>query len=296
MFWMRFLFYCAGRAQWFMRLSEPVFIRLSRVAFRDALRRGPRLNAGRLLPPQTTVAERERFVDQVLRSFYRFIYEVGRGGRCDREAILAQVSTVVGREHYEQARSTRRGVIVATAHLGSFEVGMAALRNMEPKVHVVFQRDAFSSFDQIRAQLHRRLDVVDAPVEDGPNVWIRLRDALQADEAVLIQADRVMPGQKGVAVPFLGGHLEMPLGPVKLARISGAPILPVFAVRDPDRRIRLIIEPAIEVGPGEESARGGQPSRPMLALAATIERQLKQWPEQWLMLQPAWMEDQPPRT
>jgi len=32
-----------------------------------------------------------------------------------------------------------------------------------------------------------------------------------------------MPGQKAQAVRILGGHLMLPLGPVKLAQISGEP-------------------------------------------------------------------------
>ena len=32
-----------------------------------------------------------------------------------------------------------------------------------------------------------------------------------------MQADRVMPGQKGQAVPFFSGHTLLPTGPIKLA-------------------------------------------------------------------------------
>ena len=75
-----------------------------------------------------------------------------------------------------------------------------------------------------------------------------LRNALANDEAVLIQGDRVMPGQKGQAVRFFGGHILLPTGPVRLALISGAPIIPVYSVRTPEGKIRLFIEKPIVVG------------------------------------------------
>jgi hypothetical protein len=48
-------------------------------------------------------------------------------------------------------------------------------------------------------------------------------------------------------VAFLHGHLLLPTGPIKLAIASGAPIIPVFAVRTPEHKIRIHVEPAVIV-------------------------------------------------
>lgn len=268
---------------------------MSHVCFRRALRTGPRINARRILGADATPKQIKRFENGVLRQFYRFIEDVGRAKGMTPEQILAQVSDVRGEGHYYAARAHGRGAIIATAHVGSFEVGMAALTDRERRVHVVFQQDVFDAFDGIRDMLHRKLGVVDARAERGLGVWISLKEALRADEVVLIQADRVMPGQRGVAVPFMSGHIELPVGPVKLAALSGAPIIPVFAVRRPDRTIQLIIEPAIEVGPDERVIGHSQPPPSLLKLARVLERLIRDHPEQWLMLHPVWVEDQPQR-
>ena len=76
---------------------------------------------------------------------------------------------------------------------------------------------------------------------------MHLRDALRADEVVAIQGDRIMPGQKGQRMPFLGGHLLLPSGPAKLALASGAPIVPVFSLRTSSGKVKLFIEDAINV-------------------------------------------------
>lgn len=287
----RFLYACARWAPWFVRGSESFWMALSKIGFRHALRSGPMANARWLCGPNATQADRSRLSDDVLRSFYRFIYDISHSNTLSPQQILDKVADVQGREHYDAARAARRGIIIATAHMGSFEVGMAALRNVEDHVHVVFQRDVFSAFDQLRERLHRKLGVIDAPVEDGVSNWLALCEALCRNEAVLIQADRIMPGQHGLAVPMLGGHIRLPLGPIKLAAISGAPIVPVFTLRRPDGRMNLAIEPAIHVLPEDHIIGCTQAPRPLLELAAVIEKFIKAHPDQWLMLSSMWCED-----
>jgi KDO2-lipid IV(A) lauroyltransferase len=124
-------------------------------------------------------------------------------------------------------------------------------------------------------------------------MWVRLRDALARDEVVMIQADRVMPGQQGARVPFLGGHLLMPLGPIKLALATGAPIIPIFSHRTAIGRLRVTIERPIVVGRADCVSPGEDRAPPALAaLGALIEQKVRAHPEQWFMLQPALCEDQ----
>jgi KDO2-lipid IV(A) lauroyltransferase len=176
----------------------------------------------------------------------------------------------------------KRGAIIATAHLGSFEAGAAAIVDRERAVHVVFKRDE-TRFEKVRTTLRRKLGVAEAPVDEGWPLWLRLREALQRDEVVMVQADRVMPGQKGFSVPFLHGRLLLPTGPVKLAIASGAPIVPVFAVRTAEHRIRIHVEPAIIVGDDQHAS--------LLKLAGVLERYVRAYPEQWLLFHNAFCED-----
>src|SRR5205823_1576482 len=100
-------------------------------------------------------------------------------------------------------------------------------------------RDAFPAFERIRGDMRRELGVEEAAIDDGLPTLMRLRDALLANEVVVMQGDRAMPGQRSQSVPFLHGRLRMPIGPVKLARLTGSPIVPVFVLRGARGRFRI---------------------------------------------------------
>jgi KDO2-lipid IV(A) lauroyltransferase len=289
-FWLNYFFWFAERlprycvwSKWFHLWFA---LRHSRV-----INANTRLNARRIFGPEAATPERcARFTRDVVSNFFDFVYDVGRTRRMSRQQLMTLVESIHGHERYTRVRSLGKGAIVVTAHMGSFEAGLAALLEHEPKpIHVVFKRDERGRFEQIRRSLRERLGVREAAIDEGWTIWMRLRDALAADEVVNLQGDRVMPGQKGQAVRFLHGHLLLPTGPIKLAIASGAPLVPVFSIRTPDGRIRIHIEEPIWVDPAAAQVEGVHPA--LLEFAAILERYVKAYPEQWLLLQPAFVED-----
>jgi len=211
-FWVRAFFMAAEHAPGAVTAARGA---LCRGAFRcsSSLRRGTRANARRMLGPAASPRQVDALGRRILSSFYLACCDIGRSFSASREQLFARVEAIEGDEHYQAARAAGKGLIVVTAHMGSFEVGMAALRDRErAKIHVVFRRDPFERFERLRSGLRRRLGVEEAPVDDGWTVWMRLRDALLADEVIVLQGDRVMPGQKGEPVPFLGGTIRLPAG------------------------------------------------------------------------------------
>jgi KDO2-lipid IV(A) lauroyltransferase len=282
-FWLNLLFWHVGRGGRASSVFKPVLVRLAFQVSR-AVRTGTAANAMRIFGAQTTKAQCKVFGLKVLGNFYDFVCDVGASRRRSREQLVAQIESITGHEHYFAARAAKKGAIIATAHMGSFEVGAAALLEHERAMHVVFKRDD-SRFEQLRCELRRKLGVTEAPIDDGLGIWVRLRDALARDEVVMVQGDRVMPGQKGCNVPFLHGHLLLPSGPIKLALASGAPLIPVFTTRSHDGRICIHVEPAIWV------SEDGSIDKALADFAAALEKHVRANPEQWLVLQKAFCED-----
>lgn len=285
-FWLGVLFFMTARAPWVMRtIRKPVLWLV--VAFSRKIRINTAANARRLLSKQLNAAEARDFARQVVGSFYDFVYDVGRSSRATRQSLQERIESIENESNYLDARALKRGVIVVTAHMGSFEAGMAALLKHEPagRIHVVFKQDQAGAFEALRTQLRRELGVLEAPLDEGWGIWMRLRDALRADEVVLLQGDRCMPGQKGVSMPLLGGHILLPTGPVKLAMATESPIVPVYSLRLASGRVKIVVDEPIHVDPH------GEIDPPMRRMAASIERMLRKYPEQWLILEKAFIED-----
>ena len=252
------------------------------------LRRVCRSNGRWVLGPDADAAALTDYGKSVVSEFIRFVGEIANARRLDRATVLDRVGCIEGEAYFEDALRMGRGLIIATCHMGNFEVGAAAVAARVPETHILFRGDVHGGFEQIRADLHRRLNLTEAHVEGGLDTWMRLRDALGRGAAVLIQADRCMPGQPGTATPFLHGHVEMPDGPAKLARVTGAPIVPIASSVQADGRVLLHVDPPID--PLQTDPRNAN-ELIRIRLAQFFTRVISNHPAQWHTLHHAFVEN-----
>lgn len=245
-------------------------------------------NAAHIFPTPLSTSQRRSFGLGVTRSFYDFVRDMGLSLKADRQQLLARIEAVHGLETYQATRSHGKGAVILTAHMGSFEVGLAALSQYESRIHVVFKRDRHEVFERLRADLRKRLNVQEAAIDDGWPIWMRLRDALVNNEVVALQGDRVLPPQKGAAMPLLGGKVVLPTGPIKLALAAGSPIIPIFSIRGGGDRVRIYIEQPIMVDAGLDEQ---VIPAAMRQWAQVLGRYIGRYPDQWLVLEKAFCED-----
>ncbi|MBX3359038.1 MAG: lysophospholipid acyltransferase family protein [Phycisphaeraceae bacterium] len=278
----------AVRAPGVLRAIRPLVTRVVPLVSRG-VRVQTRRNATRIFGRPLSPSEGRAFTRAVLDSFYEFILDVGQANREPIERLRGRIERVEGEEAYRALRGDGRGVVLVTAHMGSFEVGLAALMRVEQRVHVVYKRDASGPFEAMRARLRRLLGALEAPIDEGMSTWMGLRDALLGGDVVVMQADRAMPGQRFEVVPFLHGHLRLPTGAIRLARITGSPIVPVFTVRLASGRFAVHLCPAIEPGQSDPGPGATDPS--LVAMARSIETMIARYPSQWLVLGAAFEED-----
>lgn len=286
------IFFAMARySPWTLRATKSLWVECG-WRLHKPMRQGLLANAARILGPGSTKAQHSQLAREVTGHFYDFVSDFAYSAGLSRQELLGRIAAIEGEELYKRVRAEGRGAIITTAHMGNFEVGMSALSQRETKLNVVFHRDAFGQFERVRTGLRRQLGVTEHLAEEGWPMWLRLRDALVNNEVVMLQADRVMPGHKGVFVPFMGGHIRLPTGPAKLAAISGAPIVPIFSRRHRDGTVSIMIEPPIEVDLDAPEPR--RTHGPMLKLAAVIEKHVRARPNQWMMPRKAWVEDMRP--
>jgi predicted LPLAT superfamily acyltransferase len=112
--------------------------------------------------------------------------------------------------------------------------------------------------------------------------------ALRRNEIVAIQLDRAA-GAGGVRMlPFLGAPAPFPSGPFVLARLAGAPVVPVFAPRLGRRHYRVEIGRPVDV---PRAARDPHSlDRVMGEVVAQLEEAVRRHPWQWFQFAPFWPE------
>ncbi len=122
-----------------------------------------------------------------------------------------------------------RGLVILTAHVGAWQLGMVCLSLLEAPVTVVMHRnpgDVDRQFFEHRPGPHPFRTVDPASPMGGV---LSLYGALERKEVLCFMGDRVMPGAGGlVEVDFLGDPMPVPFGPFKLASATGAPVAICF--------------------------------------------------------------------
>jgi KDO2-lipid IV(A) lauroyltransferase len=121
---------------------------------------------------------------------------------------------------------------------------------------------------------------------DDPLHGVVLLEGLRRGEIVAMQADRPRAGSRTVAAALFGRPLDLPAGPVALARTAGVPVLPVFAIREGRRRYRVVFRPPILVPATAD--RGNDLGSAAQAIAREIEDAIRRAPHQWFVFRELW--------
>jgi KDO2-lipid IV(A) lauroyltransferase len=204
------------------------------------------------------------------------------------QAQFRALMIVHGAEHFTTARARGRGVVCATAHLGSVafvgQVVPALGHPMVSLVEAVDPPELLEFFRRHREGLGARM----LPV--GKSALRELFLALRRNEVVGLVSDRDVTGT-GPTIDFFGQPTQFPDGVAALALRTGAQILIAIASRRADGRFDAQFEPLPPV------TLTGDPKTDVLLLTQAIARRLEYHiaihPEQWTVFQMRWPEAQP---
>jgi KDO2-lipid IV(A) lauroyltransferase len=183
---------------------------------------------------------------------------------------------------FKDALARGRGVILLTAHTGSWEVvGRLIGKKHRAPVTMVMTREqnlstrAFA--DALRTQKNEG-DFELAYVGTDPLAALPLVAALRRNRVVALQFDRVPPGMASISVPFFGWLQPFPVGPFKLGQVTGAPIVIALTRRTGHRRYAVEIPEVFTIDrAGGEAALTETVTR----VARAVEDFVRRHPAQW---------------
>jgi KDO2-lipid IV(A) lauroyltransferase len=254
-------------ARFYARMLDVAIPRLRRVARRNLA----------MALPEFTPQRHAEIVDGVFRSIARILVTFAKFPAI-RRGYLGHWIRLEGGEHFDQAREAGRGVLVATAHLGNWELSAFAHALMTAPMNVVVRPLDNPMIDALVER--RRALTGNRPI--GKKDFARaILKALAANEAVGILIDQNAALDTGIFVDFFGVPASAGTGFAKFAAHSGATVVPGFALwSEQEQRYVLRFYPPLEMT--------GDAVRDTQTLHAKLEEIIREYPEQWLWIHRRW--------
>jgi KDO2-lipid IV(A) lauroyltransferase len=184
--------------------------------------------------------------------------------------------------HAGEALSAGRGGILVTAHFGNWELMAHAHALNGHPIAIVYRPLRNRLIDRtVSAQRAQVGNQVIARKGAGHDVIKRLR----RNEHVVLPID--LDVRRGVFVNFFGCLASTTEAPARLALASGAPVAPVFIVREAESlRHRIIIRPVIEVIPGRD--RLATIRDYTQRFSTEVEAMIRRYPDHWNWIHRRW--------
>jgi KDO2-lipid IV(A) lauroyltransferase len=237
------------------------------------LRRTAEFNLAMALPEQDAA----QIIDGVFGSIARLLVSFARFPSIGRENV-AEWIRCEGTEHYEQAIEEGRGVLFATAHLGNWELSAFAHALIAGPMHVVVR-----PLDNplIEALVARRRTLSGNWLISKTDSARTILRALKKNQAVGILVDQNAAPENGAFVDFFGKPACAFTGFAKLAAVSGAAVIPGFALwSGEEQRYVLRFYPRV--------AMTGDAERDTQTLQSKLEDVIRAHPDQWLWIHRRW--------
>lgn len=142
-----------------------------------------------------------------------------------------------GAHHVDAARSLGKGIIMVTAHTAGWEtVGPLVARSHGLPMMFVMRAEPDARARALHDEARTRAGITILHAGVDPLASLPLLRHLRSGGVVALQLDRVVPGMRVREVDLFGRRSPIPEGPLRLAEVTGAPILPVFCARVGYRR------------------------------------------------------------
>jgi KDO2-lipid IV(A) lauroyltransferase len=246
------------------------------------------LNNLRLAFPERSEADLKRLARSVYRNAAMTLFDTLLIPFTTPGALLGRLKGIEGEAHMRQALSSGRGLVIASAHLGSWEFGLHVF-------NAYFERPITGIAKRLRnplinAWIHK------IRTRSGNRIIYKkgaLREMTQTlrEGGVLSMMIDMSRARDGVEVEFFGRRATATPAAVLLALRCRCPLMQAFIFREADGDFRARIDPPLEL------MRTGDLKRDMQVntqkITARVEEEVRRHPEQWNWFLKRWKDFHP---
>lgn len=231
----------------------------------------------KLVFPQMTAIERKKILTDMYREMGKNAAEVYFA---DFEELYNDV-VLEGWENLEEAIALNKGVIMASAHTGNWELAGRYIHRKH-KLSVIYKKLRNRYLNNFTYSLRNDDGLVMIELKNALRQILKL---LKDKYIVTIMIDQ-NARKNGVLTNFLGHPASTFVGTAKIAIKTQTPIVPAIALRTADDKHKFVFEPMILPHDFKNT------TADIIALSECvsqpIEKYILQYPEQWFWVHRRW--------
>jgi len=191
-----------------------------------------------------------------------------------RESPLQKKRILLGGEHLQHGLQHGKGVILLSAHFTTLELG-GRLLALDTRFHVLYRQHKNPLFETVMHRARKRR-FEKAIAHDNTRALLA---SLKDNMPVWYAPDQNHAGPQSVFVPFFGVPASTLAATNRLAKVSGAAVVPFFQMRLPGNQgYLLLLCPALTDFPGND------PETDAARINRLLEDVIREMPEQYLWL------------
>jgi lauroyl/myristoyl acyltransferase len=204
-----------------------------------------------------------------------------------REKVLERFSYERA-DRLKDALSLGRGAILVTGHFGNWEAGSVLMKALGVPLTVVAMPEADPAVNWLRHRVRTSLGADTLEVRQSLDTPLQIRRRLSEGRAVAMLMDRHVDRDR-VPVTMFGRRTQFLRAPALLAYLTGAPLVPLFLVREGRGRFRAM--PSEPLMLDRHADREAQVQRTAQHVATLLEAQILARPDCWYQFHRYWQDE-----
>ena len=220
-------------------------------------------------------------IEQICRGSFKNIgIDMMEISRCldFEDGYVKEMVTFEGREHLDHALKRGKGVIALTAHLGNFPLMTFRLVNDGYPLSLIARDPENPKVTKMITSFRNDAGIESIPDKPRRACVSKCLEALERNRILFLQIGQNAPITE-CWVDFFGHLVPTFKGPAVFSIRKGAPILPMFIIRNLDSHHKITIRPAFELtttGNTQEDITSN-----IASLTKIVEAVIREHPEQW---------------
>jgi KDO2-lipid IV(A) lauroyltransferase len=199
--------------------------------------------------------------------------------------FLKEIISIDGLEYLDNALSKGKGVVAMSAHMGNFVIIGPRLVLEGYRFNLILRNPKDDILAKTLSDIRIKLGLDSIPDQPRKMCVVKSLASLGKNSILYLQIDQNASSQD-LWVDFFGWLVPTFRGPVVFSLRTGAPILPMFMIRDASNHHKLIIKPPFKLDSTEDKE--DDILQNTAKLTKLIESYIKQYPAQWWWFHRRW--------